>query len=124
MSDLAGLTVADVMLAEPKTLSGSASVGEVRAMLENPSVQMVLLADDGRFRGSVTAIPAGASDQDPAVQFADPSPRSLAAGEPAQTAFDVTSAEPHRRAVVLGDDGRLLGLVCLNQARTHFCGKS
>lgn len=35
-----------------------------------------------------------------------------------------TAANPHRRLVVIGDDEELLGLVCLNETRTRFCGIS
>lgn len=118
-----GLTVADVMLRRPKTLPGSAAVGEVRSVLGNPSVQMVLLADGRHFLGAITAIPPEASDEEEALQYADPSPESLRVDEPAQTAFEVTAQNPHRRAVVLGDGNELVGLVCLNETRTRFCGR-
>jgi CBS domain-containing protein len=121
---LSGLTVADVMLRRPKTLPSSATVGDVRALLGNPSVQMVLLADAARFRGAITAIPDDAPDEQDALRFADETPQSLRQGEPAQTAFDVTAKNPHRRVVVLGDEDELVGLVCLNEARTNFCGGS
>ena len=119
---LSELTVADVMLRRPKTLRTAATVGEVRAMLGNPSVQMVLLADGARFRGAITTIPDDAPDEQDALRFADQHPQSLHAGEPAQTAFDVTAKNPHRRVIVLGDEDELVGLVCLNEARTNFCG--
>jgi hypothetical protein len=119
---LTELTVADVMLRRPKTLPSAATVGEVRAVLGNPSVQMVLLADGPRFRGAITAIPDDAPDEQDALRFADQRPESLRAGEPAQTAFDVTAKNPHRRVIVLGDEDELVGLVCLNEARTNFCG--
>jgi hypothetical protein len=110
------------MLRRPKTLPSAATVGEVRAVLGNPSVQMVLLADGARFRGAITAIPDDAPDEQDALLFADQRPESLRAGEPAQTAFDVTAKNPHRRVIVLGDEDELVGLVCLNEARTNFCG--
>jgi CBS domain len=117
-----GLTVADVMLRHPKTLPSSASVREVRALLERPSVQMVLLADEGVFAGAVTELPAHAPADEPALPFADPSPTSLRPGDEAATAFSVTAALPHRRAVVLGETNALVGLVCLDETRTRFCG--
>src|SRR5512133_2012066 len=119
---LSELTVADVMLRRPKTLPSAATVGEVRAMLGNSSVQMVLLADGARFRGAITAIPDDAPDEQDALRFGAQRPDSLHAGEPAQTAFDVTAKNPHRRVIVLGDEDELVGLVCLNEARTNFCG--
>ena len=42
--------VADLMLRNPKTLPGDARVADVRAVLDNPRVQLVLLADGQRFR--------------------------------------------------------------------------
>jgi CBS domain-containing protein len=112
---------ADLMLRDPKTLGGDASVGEVRAQLANPKVQMVLLADGGRFLGAVTTIPAGAAADERALDYADPDPETIFPGEPALSAFDRAAASAHRRVIVLGDDGSLLGLLCLNVSRTRFC---
>jgi len=78
-----GLTVADVMLRHPKALPSSSTVGDVRAMLGNPSVQMVLLADDGHFRGAITALPDEAPADDEAFGYADERPESIRPTEPA-----------------------------------------
>jgi CBS domain-containing protein len=121
-SEVAEGVVADVMLREPKTLPARATVGQVRALLEKPSVQMVLLADDGVFAGAVTELPAGAADDDPAVDVADRSPVSLGPDESASVAFEIAARLPHRRVVVLDEQRNLLGLLCLNEARTRFCG--
>jgi CBS domain-containing protein len=112
---------ADLMLRDPKTLDGDASVGEVRTQLANPKVQMVLLADGGRFLGAVTAIPAGAAADERALDYADADPETISPGEPALAAFDRAAASAHRRVIVLRDDGSLLGLLCLNASRTRFC---
>jgi hypothetical protein len=99
-TSFAGQAAADLMLREPKTLGGDATVAEVRAVLGNPKVQMVLLADGSTFRGAITEIPPTASGD---------------------SAFRRASASPHRRVIVLGDDRELLGLLCLNERRTGFC---
>jgi CBS domain-containing protein len=112
---------ADLMLRDPKTLAGDASVGEVRAQLENPKLQMVLLADGGKLVGAVTAIPDGAAADERALRYADPDPETISPDEPALAAFDRAAASPHRRVIVVGDDGSLLGLLCLNLSRTRFC---
>jgi CBS domain-containing protein len=117
-----GLTVADVMLRHPKTLPSGASVGDVREVLERPSVQMVLLADDGVFRGAIAELPDDAVRDEPALPFADASPTFLRPDDTATTAFSVTEAHPHRRVVVLDEGNALVGLVCLDQTRTRFCG--
>jgi CBS domain-containing protein len=122
-SALDGLVVADVMLREPKTLPGDARVHEVRAQLENPKMQMVLLADNRRFVGAITAIPAQAPDEEAAVAYADPKAETISADAPSAIAFEQAFANPHRRVVVLDDDGTLLGLLCLNEGRTRFCQK-
>ena len=116
-----GRVAADVMLRTPKTLPGAATVAEVRAQLADPKVQMVLLADDGRFVGAVTDIPDAAGADERAADYADPEPDTIAPNEPARAAFDRVMASAHRRVIVLGDDGSLAGLVCLNSKRTGFC---
>jgi CBS domain-containing protein len=116
----AGRVAADLMLREPKTLPGGATVAEVRAVLANPKVQMVLLADGTTFRGAVTEIPDTAPDAGPAVAHADPDPETIAPDESGELAFRRAAASPHRRVIVLDDD-RLLGLLCLNAGRTGFC---
>ena len=117
-----GLTVADVMLPRPKSLPSSSKVGDVRAMLANPSVQMVLLADDGRFRGAITELPEEASMDGDALDYADQRPESIGPTESASAGFEVTAKNPHRRVVVLDENRAILGLLCLDRTRTHFCG--
>jgi CBS domain-containing protein len=115
-------TVVDVMLRSPKTLAGDATAGEVRGLLENSSVQLVLLADGGVFRAAIGEVPVDAPADAPAREFALAEPPTIAADESAAAAFERASAEPLRRLVVLGDGDELLGLVCLNSSRTRFCG--
>jgi CBS domain-containing protein len=112
---------ADLMLRAPKTLPGDASVGEVRAQLANPRVQMVLLAEHGKLVGVFTALPAAAGENEPARNYADANPETISPSAPAQSAFRQAAASPHRRVVVVDDDGGLLGLLCLDASRTRFC---
>jgi hypothetical protein len=114
--------VADLMLRNPKTLPGNASVAEVQAVLDNPRVQLVLLADGERFRGAVTAVPDGADPRAAALDFADRSPVTIGPTESADAAFAAAAASPNRRAIVLDDRRNLLGLLCLNETLTRFCG--
>jgi CBS domain-containing protein len=115
------VAVTDLMLREPKTLAGDASVAEVREQLANPKVQLVLLADGRAFRGAVTALPEDAAPTEPALGYADASPETIPADASDDEAFARASASPYRRVIVLDDDRNLLGLLCLNQARTGFC---
>jgi CBS domain-containing protein len=115
------MTVADLMLREPKTLAGDASVAEVREQLANPKVQLVLLADGRSFKGAVTALPAEAAPTEPALAYADEQPETIAPDASDDEAFARASASPNRRVIVLDDDRNLLGLVCLNKSRSGFC---
>jgi CBS domain-containing protein len=114
--------VADLMVRNPKTLPADARVSDVRAMLENPSVQMVLLADGQTLAGTITELPSDARPDRPARDYADRDPETIGADEPASVAFTRTAANPHRRLVVVDDDARLVGLLCLDESRTRFCG--
>jgi CBS domain-containing protein len=107
------MTAADLMLRNPKTLAGNASVAEVRDQLANPKVQMVLLADGEVFRGAAPA--------DLALDYAVDEPETLPPDASADEAFERASANPHRRVIVLDADDNLVGLLCLNQNRTGFC---
>jgi CBS domain-containing protein len=114
----------DLMLRKPKTLAGDASVAEARAVLANPKVQLVLLADGERFVGAVTEIPAEAADDEQAVSYAEADPDTISPDTPGDVAFERAYANPHRRVVVLGEDESLLGLLCLDKTRTKFCQTS
>ncbi|HEY7604780.1 MAG TPA: CBS domain-containing protein [Gaiellaceae bacterium] len=120
--DGAARVVGDLMLPNPKTLPADAPVSEVRAMLENPSVQMVLLADGSALAGVVTELPVDAEPDQQALDFADREPETIGPDEPASVAFDRTAGNPHRRLVVVGENAQLLGLLCLDESRTRFCG--
>jgi CBS domain-containing protein len=113
---------ADLMLRNPKTLAGDATVAEVGELLANPRVQLVLLADGRAFKGAVTAIPAAAEPAEPALGYADISAATISPDAPAAEAFDRTAGSPSRRVVVLDEDRNLLGLLCLDPSLTRFCG--
>jgi hypothetical protein len=115
------VSAADLMLRDPKILTAEASVAEVRQQLANPKVQMVLLAQGHAFKGAVTHIPAEASPRDRAANYVDPNAEVVSPQASDDEAFQRAAASPNRRAIVLDDDGNLLGLLCLNQSRTKFC---
>ena len=103
------------MLRDPKTLTAEASVGEVRELLANPKVQMVLLVDGPAFMGAVRQLPDGASPR------AGTDAEVISPDASDDEAFERTAASPNRRVIVLDENGGLLGLLCLNQSRTGFC---
>ena len=118
------MTAADVMMRNPKTLAADATVAEVRDQFENPKVQMVLLVDGSTFAAAVTAIPAGAAPTDLAQCYRDEDPETIGPDASADEAFERASASPDRRVIVLDDERKLLGLLCLKQDRTGFCQSS
>jgi CBS domain-containing protein len=115
------MTAADLMLRNPKTLTAAASVGEVRELLANPKVQMVLLADRGTFKGAVTHVPDDASPRDRAPDYVDANAETISPHASADEAFERATASSSRRVIVLDEDDNLLGLLCLNPSRTGFC---
>jgi CBS domain-containing protein len=114
--------VTDVMLREPKTVPWDATVAEVRDILANPSLELLLLAEGKTFRGAIAEIPEDAAPDSLARDFAEPTAETISPTESAAVAFEVTARNPRRRVVVVDDEGTLLGLVCVDRARTRFCG--
>ena len=117
-----GDRVTDVMLRDPKTVAWNATVKDARDILANPSVELLLIADGNTFCGAVTSIPDDAASASLARDFADVAPTTISPTESAAVAFEVTARHPQRRVVVVGEDGTLLGLVCVDRALTRFCG--
>jgi uncharacterized protein (DUF302 family)/CBS domain-containing protein len=118
-----GQLVADVMLSRPKTLPADSTVQQVRTLLENASVQMVLLSDGAAFLGAIAEIPSDVPADAAASAYADPDPAWIAPSESAESAFELAARNPHGRLVVLDDRRNLVGLVCLDGTRTRFCGR-
>jgi hypothetical protein len=100
-------------------------VAEARQLFENRRVAMALLVENDRFfRGALIRedLPSEASLDAPALPFARPA-TPITADTSADAAFDQITKHPDRRLVVLGEDGEtLLGLLCLDARKTHFCG--
>jgi CBS domain-containing protein len=118
------MLVGDVMIPNPKTLAASALVGDVRSVFEKKNVRTVLLAEDGVFRGAIErdGLPATATDDDPALRFADAEPLSTTPGTPMRDALALLDGRGEPRLVVLDEDGvTLRGLLCADTAGTGFC---
>ena len=118
-----GLTVQDVMVRRPKTLQSAASVGDVRAVLADDHVHMVLLVEDGRLRGTLLRddLPTTAGADEPALAWSRLTGRTVPPDADAEAVrIRLVEVDARRRAVV-GKDGRLLGLLCLKRHRNGFC---
>ena len=121
-----GMTVGEVMISRPKTLSSGAAVADVRRAFENPSVRTVLLADDGVFRGAIERelLPERAPADEQALRYADTDPVTTTPSVPVSEAIGLLDARDEPRLIVLDDDGpTLVGLLCFNRASSGFCVK-
>lgn len=117
-----GHTVSDVMLRNPKTLRSDVTVADVRAALQHEGTYAVLLVDGSRFRGAVSAIPADADPDGPALRFVDEAAPAVHEDTPVSDALALLDEKSHGRVVVL-DGERLAGLVCLTADGQRFCGR-
>ncbi len=123
--EAAGREVCEVMFVSPKTLPADITVGELRRQFEQPKLRTALLADGDAFVAAIQRgdLPAAAVSDEPAVTYATRPAQTIGPNRPASEALERLDGEHEDcRLVVLGDDGEsLLGLVCMNGARTHFC---
>jgi CBS domain-containing protein len=123
-ADVVEKTVGEVMISRPKTHPADALVADVRRAFEQPSVRTVLLADDGAFRGAIEreGLPADASDDEPAVRYADANPVTATPSMPIPDAIALLEGQPEPRLIVLDEDGATLrGLLCFNRSSDEFC---
>lgn len=120
---IAGSIVADVMLQCPKVLPANAAVAQVRAALEDDHVHMVLLTRGTLLRGTIVRgdIPPTASPSQSALRFARLSGRTVRAAAPADAVMRWLVTRQQRRLAVVGLDGVLVGLLCLNARGNGFC---
>jgi CBS domain-containing protein len=117
-----GATVADVMLARPKTLPADATVAAVRRLFEKPSVRTALLVDGALFHAALDRddLPAEAADDEPALRYARDG-GTIAPEAPVAEALARLAPLEEPRLVVVDPDGALLGLICLTGGGTQFC---
>jgi CBS domain-containing protein len=118
------LTVADVIHKRFNTLPASATIGEVSEWFAaSSSRRMAILADEGRYAGSLTpADVGGAVDVTrPAAEVAKHGP-TIAPEAPARAGEELALLTEARRVPVVDDDGRLLGILSVTGDLTSFCG--
>jgi CBS domain-containing protein len=119
----AGPTVADVMLAAPRTYPASTPLGDAAAEFENPRVRLLLVTDGDRYVGGVTREQVAAAERDPErpiAEVAGGAVPQVAPGDTPAHALEVVEESGSNRIPVVDDDGNLLGLVCWNK-QGWFC---
>ena len=116
--------VAEVMIKRPKTLAAGATVSDARLVFENPRVQVCpVVEDDGRLVGELTRdlIPESADDAAPARGYAGDHPPTISPHASMGQAMERLEQLGSERLVVIDEDGRLTGLLCLNRRHGRFC---
>ena len=118
------LRVRQAMIAKPKSVLRTASVGEARILFANPKNRLLLVVDeDGTYAGHVLRDDIGEAEADAAPLWGhvrtdcpeiDPDAGVAAALPLASEAFD-------DRLGVVGEDGTLAGLLCLNRRDGYLC---
>jgi CBS domain-containing protein len=124
LDEIAGLTAADIMHRRISTLDPSTTVAEVRDYFgTSGSRRLALFADGDRFAGALVPadLPDGVDPQSPAVDLAHTEP-TVAPDVPATDARDIALGRASHRLPVVDEDGRLVGIVAIAEALTHFCG--
>ena len=124
LDEAGGLTVADVTHTRITAFPASATVAELREWFESStSHRMALLADDGRYAGSLMAADVtGADDAALAVEFAAHG-QTVRPDEPASRAEELAlGTADTRRVPVVDADGRLHGIVAITTDLQGFCG--
>jgi CBS domain-containing protein len=120
-----GLLVRDVMDAAPKTTPASLTVGALRAEFDGDAHhRMALLTEATVFLGAVERgdLPRDGAPDRPVADFARRPEHVIGPDRPAEEALARLDSEAISRLIVLDDDGRtLLGLVCMDATRSHFC---
>lgn len=113
----------DVMISTPKTSPARASVDDVRAVMADDHVHMVLLTDGDKLCGTLvrTDLPSAGSGQEPALRWAVLPGRTVPPEAPAALVQARLIRYKLRRLAVIDADHTLLGLVCLKRSRSGFC---
>jgi len=120
----AGPAVRDAMLFEPRSTPADTTLAQARETFSNPHVMLLLIVDeDGRFAGTVTRedLPADAVADATLGRFARADAPRIDPDAPIGDAVEMLRASGDRRLPVVGEDGALQGLVCMDSSLARFC---
>lgn len=117
-----GAVVAEAMLPSPRVLPGDATVAQVCEVFSDDHQQAVLLVDGQRL---VTVVERtdleGRAGEAMAAGIGSLDGRVVRADADLNATWAAMVDGDRRRLAVVGDDGQLLGLLCLKRSRTGFC---
>jgi CBS domain-containing protein len=111
------------MVTCPAVHGASATVRDLRTFFRDDHVHAALLVDAGVLIGVVERRDLGTelSADMPARTFAKLDGRTVHADAGVRDTLDAMKRAKRRRVAVVGDDGRLLGLLCLKANGRGFC---
>jgi CBS domain-containing protein len=125
IEDAGDLRVRQAMISRPKSVPRTASVGEARALFANPKNRMLLVVDGERYAGHVLRddIPDAATETDASPLWGHVRQSCPTIGPDAAISAALPLADDvfENRIVVVGDDGELAGLLCLNKRDGYLC---
>ena len=122
LDEAAVMTVGEVMISRPKTLSATATIADARRLFENQSVRTALVAEDGRYTGELTrADIEGLDDAAPISAVASTPAGTVAKDATVAAAMERMDAAGTDRLAVVDADGTLHGLVCLSRSGGYLC---
>ncbi|MCX6407152.1 MAG: CBS domain-containing protein [Propionibacteriales bacterium] len=115
--------VEDAMLHEPKSWPTSLTVGDAREVLGDDHLHAILVVDGAVLRGVVVEgdVPDDATDDQPALAYAQLAGRTVRAGTGLDEAHELLERSRSRRLAVVDDAGVLVGLLCLKRHGRGFC---
>jgi CBS domain-containing protein len=118
----AGPRVEDVMLRGPRVVAPETTVAQARQAFENPRVRLLLVCRGDAFLGAVSRELVGADvDGDVTLEQLAGDGALVRPDDPVGRAVELLDAERAERLPVVAGDGTLVGLVCFNRTRGHFC---
>src|SRR5690242_10422101 len=117
-----GERVGDAMVKHPIVHDASTTVAQLRAFFRDDHVHMALLVHAGKLVAAVERADLAAyHDGTPARQVAHPGIRTIGQHAAVAEAAETMTRSGRRRLAVIGDDGTLLGLLCLKASGNGFC---
>ena len=117
-------TAAEAMLTTPARHRLSATVGEIRDFFRDDHVHAALIVSPAGHLEAVVErgdIAGGQAPEAAAAPLGRLAGRTMPAGASLAEVHRAMTATGRRRAAVVSDDGRLLGLLCLKASRAGFC---
>jgi CBS domain-containing protein len=123
VEDAGDLRVRQAMIGRPKTVSRYASVGEARILFENSKNRLLLVDDDGIYSGHLMRedVPESEPDEAPILLHIRRDCPQIGPDDNVADALASASERFDNRLVVVGEDGRLEGLLCLNKRDGYLC---